>query len=142
MNTLILFEAPDDGTESVARLLNVKCNREQMKNFAMALTPWIAKYDKVKRQSTNGTLCDSDLPKVLARANASKDALISALSLVMADRRNLTAYADSLTDNMRELWRRLLLGIVVTHNKAKSILDTTDALFLPPVLSSPFPSFI
>lgn len=129
MDILLVFEPPAEQQKEMKSLLESRCNKVQLQNYADALVKWMERFDDVKKLTVDGLETYSALLNGLRRANASKDALLGGLALVFADRRNLQAYTDSLSEQMKELWRTLLLNVIVSHDTAKGILGTKNALF-------------
>ena len=129
MDILLVFEPPSDQQQAMKSLLETRCNKLQLQNYAHALVKWMDRFDDVKKLTLDGQETYSALLNGLRRTNASKDALLGGLSLVFADRRNLQAYTDSLSEQMRELWRTLLLNVIISHDTAKGILGTKSPLF-------------
>ena len=128
-NTLLLEEPPKQQSKAVENILNNSCNTSQLERFALALMTWISKYDKVYTTDKYGKKMEKESLKNLTKDSNSKYILAQKLSIIMASKENMQMYIDSMTPELKKLWRTILLHGYVSHDTAKEILGSKKDLF-------------
>lgn len=86
-------------------------------------------------QKANGKRVPANDVLPLFSMNSYKEPMARALAYILADIRNLQPYVNTLSEEMRDLWRHMLINIYCSEEEAKQILKTTDTLFNQPHFS-------
>lgn len=126
---LLLKEPPVNELRNWRQKVGLNCNRQQMKDYAQALTPWLESFSRMVKVTADGLITDATEMEGLFRSNASEGTLTNGLALFMSHQENLKAYIDSLSTDMKTLWQTMLRDIVVDKDTAKDILHTRKPLF-------------
>ena len=127
--TLVLEEPTAEHWGDIISFLESRCNKNQLLNYGEAFIPWISKYGKVMRRTRNGRIVEATEATLMTKSNSSKHVIAQGVALILSSDENLKLYVDSLSDEMKELWRTILFKVFVTQKEAKKILKTTSNLF-------------
>ena len=126
---LVIEEPTAEQWEAIASLLESRCTKQQLLNYAETLSPWLSHYGRVIRATRDGQQIETQETTLMRKSNSSKSTIALGLSLIMASVHNLQLYVNSMSDELRQLWRTLLTKLYITQAEAKTILKTTDSLF-------------
>ena len=127
--TLVLEEPTAEHWGDIISFLESRCNKNQLLGYGEAFIPWISKYGKVMRRTRNGRIVEATEATLMTKSNSSKHVIAQGVALILSSDENLKLYVDSLSDEMKELWRTILFKVFVTQKEAKKILKTTSNLF-------------
>ena len=126
---LVLEDPTADQWSSITEFLESRCNKGQLLTYAESFSPWFSGYGKILRTARNGRVVEASETIMMTKTNSSKHVIAKGLALILACDHNLQMYIDSMSDNLKELWRAILFKLFVTQKEAKQILKTTSNLF-------------
>ena len=126
---LVLEEPTADQWISTTNLLESRCNKNQLLTYAETFCPWFSEYDKIMRVNRSGHVVEASEAMMMTKTNSPKRIIAQGLALILASDQNLQLYVDSMSDELKELWRTVLFKLFVSQKEAKQILKTTSNLF-------------
>ena len=126
---LVLEEPPKEQWNAMAEQLNTRCNKQQLLNYAESFIPWFSKHGDIFLSTQNGRIRRADEITLMVKNSTNKGEIARGVAIILASQQNLHAYVDSLSEDMKSLWRTLLLKNYLSQASAKRILKTKSALF-------------
>ncbi len=130
-NAVIIYEPDAKHLKEVTDDLMYNYNKDDIYKQAQVFHPMLK--DKIMLiQKADGRQVPANDMLPLFSMSSNKESMTRALAYILSDSRNLKPYVDSLSEEMRELWRHLLIHIWCSEETAKNILNTTDELFNKP----------
>ena len=129
MPNLVLEEPTADQWSAITDLLESRCTKTQVLSYAETFIPWFSKYGKVMRATKDGRVVEATETTLMMKSNTSKHGIAQGVALILASDQNLQMYIDTMSDDLKELWRMLLFNLFLTQKEAKHILKTTSNLF-------------
>lgn len=129
-NTTITLHEPDSREWSQMQTqLESRCNKQELLRYADALTPWLGKYQHIMRATDDGQPKEATECADMAKQSTSKWAIAQGVALIIADERNMKAYVDQLSIEMKSLWRLVLVNVFVSMKTAKHVLGVSHDLY-------------
>lgn len=126
---LILEEPPSETKESMANMLIGRCNKQLLLRYAETFSPWLSQYSDVLLKTKDGKTRQATEITLMVKSSTSKNDMALGVATMLASQQNMLDYIDSLSEEMKTLWRTLLLKNYLSHATAKKILKTKDNLF-------------
>lgn len=126
---LILEEPPSETKESMANMLIGRCNKQTLLRYAETFVPWLSQYSEIFLITRNGKTRQATEITLMVKSSTSKNDMALGVATMLASQQNMLDYIDSLSEEMKTLWRTLLLKNYLSHATAKKILKTKDNLF-------------
>ena len=130
-NAVIIYEPDADHLKAVTDDLMNSYTKDEIYKQAQMFHPML-KGKLMYIQKADGCQVPANDMLPLFSMSSNKESMTRALAYILCDSRNLQPYVDSQSEEMRELWRHLLLHIWCSEETAKKILNITDELFSKP----------
>lgn len=130
-NAVIIYEPDAEHLKRVTNDLIYSYTKDEIYKQAQVFHPML-KGKNMLIQKADGRQVPANDILPLFSMSCNKESMTRALAYILSDPRNLKPYVDSLSEEMRELWRYLLIHIWCSEETAKNILNTTDELFNKP----------
>lgn len=132
MQTAVVLYEPDPARLStVTEDLKTTFNKNDVYKLAQVFHPMLKNKLLVLQKPDGQRVPANDVLPLFSMAS-NKESLSRALAYILADQRNIQPYVDTLSEEMRNFWRHMLINIFCTEDEAKQILNTTNALFNRP----------
>ena len=129
--TVVFYEPDPEQLKKVTERLMYNYTKDGIYQQAQVFQPMLKNKLLVLQKADGSHVPANDMLPMFSMASY-KEPMARALAYILSDSRNLLPYIDSLSEEMRELWRHLLLHIWCSEKTAKTILNTTDNLFSKP----------
>ena len=126
---LVLEEPTADQWNAIKDFLESRCTKNQLLDYANAFQLWFNDYGKVMRATRDGRIFEASEATMMMKSNTSKQGIAQGIALILASDQNLSMYVDTMSDELKELWRTVLFKVYVTQEEAKKILKTSNNLF-------------
>lgn len=126
---LVLEEPTADQWNAIKDFLESRCTKNQLLDYANAFQLWFNDYGKVMRATRDGRILEASEATMMMKSNTSKQGIAQGIALILASDQNLSMYVDTMSDELKELWRTVLFKVYVTQEEAKKILKTSNNLF-------------
>ena len=135
-----LEEPPQDPNPLVLKEPNVaslnatidRLDRNFTKSFLVEMCrmfqPMLRGRTSLKKRTASGEIVSAGDLAALTNSTASKTKIEYALAFMLAEPENLLQYISTLSEEMRELWRQVLVRIYLPMEEVQRILKTTDRL--------------
>ena len=129
INDAVILAVPDEQmVRDVADMLDRRYTKTQLYTLAQAFHP-ILKNKTLLCQAAGGRLfpCKEVMP--IFSSTSYKEHLERAIAYMLSDTTNLMLYVDSLSEEMKDLWRHVLVNIYVSEADAQKILKDDRPIF-------------
>ena len=127
--TLTLEEPPRELWDAMTAKLETTHNKTQLLRMAETFIPWLSPYGEILRARPGETPKKANETIDMMKTSTMKCDIARGIALIVASHQNLQAYVDSLSDNLRLLWRKVLTKNYVSQESAKKYLKVSGSLF-------------
>ena len=127
--SLVLEEPTAEQWNATTSLLENCCNKQELLTYAETFSPWFNKYSKVMRATRNGRIVEATETTQMMKSGTSKNGIAQGVALILASEQNLKQYIDTLSTEMKSLWRIVLANVFVSMRTAKRVLGVSHDLF-------------
>lgn len=129
LRNAVILKQPDPGRlRKMTNELSYTYNKDEIYSLGQMFYPMLkGKLVLAEQPDGTRTVCRDLGP--LFSMDSFKDQMVRALAFILAEPANLASYVATLSGNMRQLWRKLLLHFYVSHQTAQEIMGTTSALY-------------
>ncbi len=127
-DALFLTEPTRDHLSGVMKMLEAAFNKNQLWVMCQAFHPLLRSKGTVmlKMRSGGKRLC-TEMSAIFMQS-CTKAEMGRAIAMILCEPDNLRLYTDHLTEEQRELWRRVLVNVYVSVGEAKNILKTSNII--------------
>lgn len=123
---LLQSPAPEKMKEVSDRLSLL--TKSELVDMCSVFHPMMKTHTSIKRRLTDGTVVGATILEALTKSSYRKSDICDALAFMLANPENLRVYTDTLSEEMRQLWRQVLVRIYLPLDEVRNILNTHDKL--------------
>lgn len=127
--TLVLEEPPKELWDAMAAKLESTHNKTQLLRMAETFVPWLSAYTEILRARPGATAQKAWETIDMLKSSTMKTDIARGIALILASQQNMQQYVDSLSDGMKQLWRKVLMKNYVSQDSAKKYLQLKSDLF-------------
>lgn len=125
----LVFKEPSDATlRATISILDRNYTKAYLVDMCQMLHPMLKGHTSLKKRTASGEIVGAGDLAPLTNGNAPKAKIEYALAFIFSESENLRHYINILSDEMRELWRRVLVRMYLPMEEVRSVLKTTDTL--------------
>jgi len=127
--SLVLHAPSAEEWKYTTKELESHCNKQELVSYAEAFIPWLGKYPRIMRTTDDGHIVDAIECIAMTRSNSAKSAIAEGVALIIGNDQNMRDYIDTLSTEMKSLWRIVLANVFVSMHTAKRVLGVSHDLF-------------
>ena len=127
--SLVLQTPSAEEWKYTAKELESRCNKQELVCYANAFLPWLGKYPRIMRTTDDGHVVEATECTAMMKSNSAKSAIAEGVALIVGDDQNMRDYIDTLSTEMKSLWRIVLANVFVSMRTAKRVLGVSHDLF-------------
>lgn len=128
---LVLSEPNREAYKEVMLNIDRAFNKARLQEIVASFKPWLNRYSSIVKRNDKGQTVACKELTAISGSSLYKQTIVSWLAFLLASPENLTLYAQSLSEEMRELWHHVLIDGCVSEDKAKSILKRSSIIDTP-----------
>ena len=127
-DAVVLYEPDPDMLRDATDLFLLHYTKQQLYELAQTFHPMLKNKVLVCELADGRKVpCKSVMP--LFSSNSYKEHLARAVAYIFCEQKNLRHYVDSLSEEMCDLWRRVLINLYVSEAEAQKILKDDAPIF-------------
>ena len=127
--SLVLHTPPTEEWNYAQNILESHCNKQELLTYANTFIPWLSKYQQIMRTTDNGHVVEATECIVMIKSNTAKSVIAKGVALIAGNDQNMRDYIDTLSTEMKTLWRMVLANVYVSMKTAKQVLGISHDLF-------------
>ena len=126
-NPLVLKEPAPAQMQAASDMLN-QYTKADLVAICSVIAPVLKQHSSVRLQKASGETVPAQTLAAIVKTSSPKQDVIDALATILAMPENLRFYTDTLSEEMRQLWRLVLVRIYLPLDEVRKILNTHDKL--------------
>lgn len=126
-NPLVLKMPPEVQLERTEAMLNVYTKAE-LTGICTMFTPLLKGYTSIRLLKDTGEVVAPELAALMKSSSSPKADVMRTLAIMLSSPENLRFYTDSLSEEMKALWRLVLVRLYLPLDEVRRVLNATGHL--------------
>ena len=127
-NPLVLKMPPEEQLERTFTMLNAY-NKVELTGICTMFTPLLKGYSSIRLQKDTGEfVAATELAALMKSSTSPKADIMRALAIMLGTPENIRFYTDSLSEEMKALWRLVLVRLYLPLDEVRRVLNVSGYL--------------